>query len=345
MFKRLFRYSVLFLVFIGIAGVSTYVTLTLFLKGTETVNMPDLKGKHVVTALEILSELPLNIKLSRSEYSNEVPLHHVILQTPEAGSEIKKGREVRLVLSKGVLTLSVPNLKGISVQQARIILEESGLCVGETATTHSPDFPSDVVMAQTPEAGSTTEHHQCVNLLISAGRSPLEFIMPDLIRMSSEDAMLAIDNRKLRIGTVTTTYNRLFQPNEVVSQDPKPGYRVEENSQVNLTINRVPGQTGVKIPTASNFRLFTYRLEYGFLNSRVRIQLNSGGVAFDLFDDFLKPGEEIGLLVPDSGESSLLLFRDDELLITNALEGSEWGAPWGAFTPDIGLDVKPAGRE
>lgn len=151
MIKRLFRISFLLVIFVGIAGVSTYLTLAVFLKASDKVMVPNLVGKHVVPALELLSDLSLNIKVSRSEYSNDFPRHYVIRQEPEAGIEVKKGRDVRLVLSNGSLTLFAPNLKGLSIQQARIVLEENGLCSGDVAITYSARYPNDVVMAQSPE--------------------------------------------------------------------------------------------------------------------------------------------------------------------------------------------------
>lgn len=316
MIGRLFRIGILFFVFVGIAGVSTYLTLTLFFKGSDTVVVPGLAGKHLVSALEQLSDLSLNTKVSRSEYNNDVPRHHVILQEPEAGTEIKKGRDVRLVLSKGSLMLSTPNLKMLSLQEARIVLEENGLCGGEIAITYSPRFKNDVVMAQFPGAGTKIGRDRCVNLLISGGLRPRDYTMPDLRGMSLENAMLQLDHYKLRSGNITPTDTESHPPNAVVSHEPAPGHRVEETSVVTLVVNRAPGSNIVKLPTAPRLQLFSYRLENGFLNSHIKLQLNTFGATFDLYDDFLKPGEEIWCFIPDAKNTSVDLFRDEELVVT-----------------------------
>jgi eukaryotic-like serine/threonine-protein kinase len=316
MIGRIFRISFLLVIFVGIAGVSTYFTLAVFLKASDKVVVPSLTGKHAVFALELLSDLSLNTKVSRSEYNNDVPRYHVVLQEPEAGTELKKGRDVRLVLSKGSLTLLTPNLKGLSIQQARILLEENGLCNGEVAVTSSAQFKNDVVMAQTPGAGTKIERDRCVNLLVSGGMRPRDYAMPDLTGMPFEDAILLIDNFKLRMGGITTANTMAYPPNEIVSQKPAPGHRVEENDVVNLVINRAPGENGVKFPTAPKLQLFSYRLENGFLSSHIKLQINTFGTLFDFYDDFLKPGEEIWFFVPDSDNTSLFLFCDDELVIT-----------------------------
>ncbi|MFH0729268.1 MAG: PASTA domain-containing protein [Pseudomonadota bacterium] len=316
MIKRLFRMSFLLIIFVGIAGISTYLTLAVFLKGSDRVTVPDLKGIHVVPALEILSDLSLNIKVSKSEYSDDVPRYYVIRQEPESGIEVKKGRDVRLVLSNGSLTLFAPDLKGLSIQQARIVLEENGLCSGDVAITYSAQFNNDVVMAQSPGAGAKTKRDRCVNILVSGGARPREYAMPELTGMLLEDAMLLMDNCKLRLGNITKRKDRIYRPDGIVYQEPAPGHRVEENEVVNLVINRAPDENAVTIPTAPRLKLFSYRLEDGFLNSHIKLQLNTFGTTFDLYDDFLKPGEEIWFFVPDSDNSTLLLFHDDELVLT-----------------------------
>jgi eukaryotic-like serine/threonine-protein kinase len=303
-------------IFVGIAGVSTYLTLTLFFATSDKVVVPELRGKHLVSALELLSDLSLNTKVSRSEYSDDVPRHHVILQEPHAGTEIKKGRDVRLVLSKGSQTLLTPNLKMLSIQQARIILEENGLCSGDVAITFSPQFKNDMVMAQFPGAGTRIRRDRCVNLLISGGMRPRDYAMPDLGGLPFEEAFLKMDTFKLRLGAITTADNKLSCPNCVISQNPAAGRRVEENDVVNLVINRPPGEKDLTFPTAPKLQLFSYRLEEGFLNCHIKLQLNTFGASFDLFDDFLKPGEQIWCFIPDSENTSLLLFRDEELVIT-----------------------------
>jgi eukaryotic-like serine/threonine-protein kinase len=316
MMGRLFRISFLLVIFVGIAGVSTYLTLAVFLKTSDNVIVPNLTGKHAVSALELLTELSLNTKVSRSEYNTVVPRHHVILQEPEAGTELKKGRDVRLVLSKGALTLYTPSLRGLSIQQARIVLEENGLCSGEVAITYSDQYKNDVVITQSPGAGTQIERDRCVNLLVSNGMRPRDFAMPDLTDMPFEDALLLMDHCRWRMGTITTRETAMVRPNAVLSQEPAPGHRVEENDSINLVINRAAGENGIKLPTAAKLKLFRYRLENGFLNSHIKLQLNTFGASFDLYDTFMKPGEEIWLFIPDANNTSAFLFRDDEPVVT-----------------------------
>ena len=118
-------------------GVSAYIALTFIIKSEDTVIVPDLTGKDLVYSLELLTNLGLNTKVRGSEYSETVPKNHIIFQDPDPGSEIKKDRDIRIIISKGPQNVIMPNLEGISIQQARIIAEENGLCVGKISHTYS----------------------------------------------------------------------------------------------------------------------------------------------------------------------------------------------------------------
>ena len=122
--------------FVVVAGISAYLTLTLIIKSEDTVIVPDLVGKDVVYALEFLTDLELNTKVKGSEFSDEFPKNHVTFQDPQSGAEIKKGRDVRIIISKGPKRISMPNLVSLSIQQARLILEENDVCQGEISQAH-----------------------------------------------------------------------------------------------------------------------------------------------------------------------------------------------------------------
>ena len=115
--RRVFKIAVLFGAFLGVAGISGYLTLRFIIKSGDTVVVPQLVGKDVVYALDILTDLGLNIKVSGFEYSSELPKNHVAYQEPGPGSEVKKDRDVRVIVSKGPKTLLVPNLVGMDIRQ------------------------------------------------------------------------------------------------------------------------------------------------------------------------------------------------------------------------------------
>ncbi|MGB2930053.1 MAG: PASTA domain-containing protein [Desulfobacterales bacterium] len=317
MISRILKLGALFFLLVLIVGASAYLTLTLIIKSEDTVVVPDLSGKNVVYVLELLTDLGLNTKVKGSEYSADVPENNVIFQEPEPGAEIKKGRDVRIIISKGAKSILIPNLKRLSVRQARIILEENSLRRGEISSTYSNTIRKDEVIAQVPSQGTMITRGECVNLLVSMGVRPRAYKMPDLIGLSLNSAITMIESMDLVLGEIKTHFYKGKPLNTVVAQESLSGYCVTQGSTVNLVINRKPVQKGHNyLNESQGVSLFRYRLKDGFLKRHIRVRLNSFGVSADLFDDFMKPGEEIWLLIPRKNDATVFLYEDGELLKT-----------------------------
>jgi len=315
--SRILKLGALFFLLVLIVGASAYLILTLIIKGEDTVVVPDLSGKNVVYVLELLTDLGLNTKVKGSEYSADVPENNVIFQEPEPGAEIKKGRDVRIIISKGAKSILIPNLKGLSVRQARIILEENSLRRGEISSTYSNTIRKDEVIAQVPSQGTMITRGEGVNLLVSMGIRPRAYKMPDLIGLSLNSAITMIESMDLVLGEIKTHFYKGKPLNTVVAQESLSGYCVTQGSTVNLVINRKPVQKGHNyLNESQGVGLFRYRLKDGFLKRHIRVRLNSFGVSADLFDDFMKPGEEIWLLIPRKNDATVFLYEDGELLKT-----------------------------
>jgi serine/threonine-protein kinase len=126
-----------------------------------------------------------------------------------------------------------------------------------------------------------------------------------------------IESIDLVLGEITTHFYENKPLNTIVGQELLSGYRVTQGNAVNLVINRKPVKRGRKyLKESREGGLFRYRLKDGFLKRHIRVRLNSFGVSADLFDGFMKPGEEIWLLIPSHNNATVFLYEDGELLKT-----------------------------
>lgn len=317
MISKIIKIAALFLVSVIVIGVSTYFTIILIIKSEDTVVVPRLVEKDVVYVLKMLTDLGLNTKVGGSEYSSDVPMNHVIFQEPAPGAEIKKGRDVKIIISKGASSVWMPNIRGLSVQQGRIILEENGLCLGKRSLIFSRNLKKDQIIAQVPEPGRTVNKGYCIDLLVSLGERPNAYIMPDLSGRKLEDAILIIEQNNLLLGDVAPVFKKGKPLNRVVHQEPAGGYRVMERTSVNLEVNREPGEKSSTAPASTRgVALFKYKTDNGFLKNHIRVNLNWFGASTDLLDDFIKPGEEIWFLIPKGENITLSVFKNNELIRT-----------------------------
>ncbi|MGB7920042.1 MAG: PASTA domain-containing protein [Desulfobacterales bacterium] len=314
MIGRIIKIAALCVIFIGVAGITSYFTLSFIIRSEDTVIVPDFVGKDVVYVLESLTDLGLNTKVKGSEYNADVPKNHIIFQEPKAGSEIKKGRDVKIIFSKGPQMIPMPNLAGLSLQQARLIFEEQDLCRGSLATVFDIGTDKDTVIAQAPSSGATVRRGSCVDLLVSEGPRPAAYKMPDLSGLQLEDALLTIERYHLPHGEIKTQIEKGKSKNSVLEQEPPAGYRVIEGDEVNLVINRRK-----EAGTVAG-GIFHYRIDNGFLKRHIRVQLNRDGLTSDLFDDFVSPGKDIWLIIPRDQSATLLVYDDERLVRTEVYD-------------------------
>lgn len=321
MIAKIAKISGLGLAFLLVAGASAYLTLTLIIKSEDTVIVPNLVGKDVVSALEILTDLQLNTKVDGSEYNQKFPKNHVTFQEPEAGSEIKKDRDVRIIISKGAKTILMPNVVTLSEQQARMIVEENGFIRGKLSHTYSIKVEKDHVIVQVPQAGTMVARGAKVDLLVSSGPKPVKYVMPDLSGHSFDQAVLLIESTNLTLGNIRSRFDKQKARNSIIRQEPLAGYSVNVSSPVHLVINRPPGKSeGGRLHRPLYGSLLQHRINSGFLKKRVRVELETTETTTDIFDDYIKPGDEIWVLVPRDHAATVFIFEDDELVRTRLYE-------------------------
>ena len=66
--------------------------------------------------------------------------------------------------------------------------------------------------------------------------------------------------------------------------------------------------------------LLQHDIKNGFLKRKVRIELESKTRTTEIFDDYVKPGEQLWILVPRDQDAAVFIFEDDELVKTHLYE-------------------------
>lgn len=318
MIPRILKIAALFIFFLSVSGITAYLTLTWIIKSEDTVVVPDMVGKDVVVVLEMMTDLGLNTKIKGSQYNESVPKNHVIYQEPDPGAEIKKGRDVRIILSKGMKTVIMPNLVGLSIRRGRLVLEENGLCVGQISnTTYPATVAKDEIISQVPAKGTPAQRGQCVNLLVSMGPRPRAYKMSALEGLSVDEAVLIIEKSNLQVGRIRYDYRPGEPENIIIDQTPGAGYKIIGGTPVDLTINRKPGKKDTALSNSEQSSGFIiHKLPAGFLKKHVKARLDSAGVSTEIYNAFVEPGKEVWLLVPTYQAATLFIYEDDRLVQT-----------------------------
>jgi len=325
--KPIFKIGMFFGLFFAVAGAMGYLTLRLIVRSEDVVVVPDLVGKDVVYALEILTGLGLNTKVAGFEYRADIPKNHVAHQEPRPGAEVKRDRDVRIMVSKGSQTVVVPNLVGMDVREANIIMEENGLASGAVSETHNEQAAGGEVMSQAPAPGGIVKRGDMIDLLVSLGRWPVRFKMPYLEGLAPEDAILILERSQLNLGQIRHVQRTDRPKGVVVEQEPSSGYPVTSGTLVNLRVNR----SEKSVVLDKGLYVFHHHVIDGFLKKHIRLRVNAFGMLYDLYDVFQPPGEDIWLLVPYDQDVTFFLYQDEEAVLSYSFASMSHVSPLSEF--------------
>ncbi len=244
--KSFFRFVLLVLVLLVVAMVSALTAMRLAVHGRE-VAVPDLVGKTPAEGRRAAEQAGLQMDIERQYYSATVPEGRILSQLPPAGTEVRRGWQVRVAESLGPQRVEIPNLLGQSERAADINIQRRGLDVGATAQVQLPGTPADQVLAQSPPPNASGISAPKISLLISGASQPQAFVMPSFIGQPLGSVTSALQDAGFRVGTVTLAAASGSEPsaapnatpspaNLIVSQNPAAGEKVIAGSAVNFEV-------------------------------------------------------------------------------------------------------------
>ncbi|WP_399137692.1 Stk1 family PASTA domain-containing Ser/Thr kinase [Streptomyces sp. NBUA17] len=153
--------------------------------GPDRVKLPDLEGYRLDRARTLLKDEGLEPGMVTKAFSEEVPTGFVVSTKPAAGTTVRGGSAVALVVSKG-RPVDVPDVTGDDLDEARTELSEAGLKVKVAEKRVNSEHDSGQVARQTPEPGSEAAEGDTVTLTVSKGPQMVE--VPDVVGDSVDDA-------------------------------------------------------------------------------------------------------------------------------------------------------------
>jgi beta-lactam-binding protein with PASTA domain len=196
--------------------------------------VPNVVGLTYEDATNRLQTLGLTVKTGESRFHATAPKGSVLEQLPRPGVTAIRGSVVRLDVSAGQRTATVPRVVGASQQQAQVLLENAGFDVGDV-TQQRGNAPRGQVLASSPGAGQTLAVPSSIALVVSGG--PATVTVPDLIGLTLPEARSTLDQLGLTLAPARVDSAALEPPNTVTGQTPNAGNGVPAGSVVRVTIS------------------------------------------------------------------------------------------------------------
>lgn len=178
--------------------------------------VPDVVGQPEARAMSMVETADLR-PASATSHHDEVPAGDVISVDPQVGTELARESTVTLTVSLGVAMVTMPEVAGMSEQQALTELVDAGFSADPAIETeYSAEVEQGQVIEAFPGAGAEVEHHDEPTLVVSAGREPIT--IPSVVGVQEADAVAELDEAGAAVEVVGQEHSDEVAEGLVISQ-------------------------------------------------------------------------------------------------------------------------------
>ncbi|MDR3167960.1 MAG: PASTA domain-containing protein [Treponema sp.] len=263
------------IVFVGIIAMAVFF---IALRGAEQTMVPDVRGKDITAALMELQvkELYPRIYLRYSQSSSDKGF--VLEQEPKAGTIVKAGRRIRLVVSQGVIINNVENYVGRNIDEVRMDLQTLFASSGSAATVpllslkepfiyqYSSEAPG-TILQQNPLPGTDISGPIVLEFVLSRGPENVLLTVPNLVGLSVPEALEEISRSGVDF-TFTLRPRRGGEAAEmVVFQDPPGDTMIPSNARLSVIVTSPEQPENGEV-----FALFKYHIPKNLYPLAVRLE-------------------------------------------------------------------------
>ena len=264
--KKATMVTLVVLLCIAVIALAAWITSSLLgdntSAGTQKVNVPGVTGKTLAAAKASLEEVGLKYKIEpvpcqpgengATARCTADDIDKVFAIDPAAGTSVPKLTEITLTYGTSPDQIAVPDVTGLSPQEAQAKLSADGWGFAQGTDTVEVEDTNKVgkVAQQNPQAGVKAAKGAIVTVLL--GKGPDTIQLPDVTGQSVGDATSTLQGSGFKVTTKEADSAK--EQGEVLSMSPNPG-RIAKGSTVTLTVSKgnqivMPDITGMTVEQA-----------------------------------------------------------------------------------------------
>ncbi|MGW1890270.1 Stk1 family PASTA domain-containing Ser/Thr kinase [Streptomyces sp. NPDC002004] len=217
-------------------------------KAGESFKAPNFVGRTLPDALKMAKNRDLTLNTTEKPCADQ-PKKSICSQNPTAGTSVSKGETINVTVSTGAPKIAVPDVQGLSYDEARAQLEKKGFKV-EKQTQESDRTPGKVI-AQDPSGDTRVQMGTTITLTVAQQKQQAQ--VPDVTGKTCEEAKQQLEDNDLQ-GQCTEVEKPDAEPGKVFAQSLDPGSEADPGSTVNLQVAKAPQQSQVPTLTAMQLK-------------------------------------------------------------------------------------------
>ena len=229
---------VLWIVFMAVALIfasGAIAVYTVFMKPEKMSKVPLFTGKSLVEAAAESEKLGLIVQVE--PVASTMPDGRVLAQSPESGTELRKGQVIVLQVSRSGELHTVPDVKGQTLADAQSMIKENGFALGDVVKIRESGYEAGIVIAQSPASPAEVNAGRKIDLLVQDGAaSDGRVTVPDVNRMTESEARNVLDTSGIKVSAVDRVYSPLLPEGSAIETRPAAGSRLKSGEGVILKL-------------------------------------------------------------------------------------------------------------
>jgi beta-lactam-binding protein with PASTA domain len=244
----------LFVLALGAYFLFNSVLMPSYTRHDASIQVPDVMDRSFTEARQTLEREGLAVQRQTGRYNPRVPQDQVVDQNPPPMSSVKPGRRVYLTVNSGTApTVSVPDLTGTSLREARNRLTSLGLEVGSENVDSIPSPYARTVTRQRPEPDDSLKKGSAVDIWYSQGLGEERVAVPNVTGLRVEVAEQRLLRQKLRSVVIDA---RPGKEDESGDDDPAADSEGAEKDDVPRWVRQQGLNPGTRVRSGTEVRLF-----------------------------------------------------------------------------------------
>lgn len=221
--KKIMLVGILIALIVGI-GVSVYQML-------DKISVPNVVN---ITIKEAKKRTNNNLKIVQASrvYSNKIKKGNIVSQNIKAGTKLRKGEKLSVVVSKGA-QITVPNTLTMNKDAAQKILKSHKLRVS-MQEEYSTKVKKNYIISQSIKMGQKVDEGTVIKVVVSKGIEQVK--VPKVVGKSKTVAIKQLKVRGLRY-TIISDYSMNIKEGKIISQNIRAGKNVNKGEKIRLVVS------------------------------------------------------------------------------------------------------------
>lgn len=282
-----------------------------FQPAVADVLVPSFSGQTVTDAAAEAERLKLHAGVVANQPSDRFPKDVVMGQQPVAGTHVREGREISLIVSTGVTVLPMPDLRYQSLREANLALDRNKLQLVKTTVVANNDVKANHVLGQDPPPLTSVRVGTKVTLTLSKG-PPAAVKVPDFVGEYIDDARADAARNNVHLGQIVwTPFGPDGPPRGIVKrQNPAPNTNIDPFTPVSLQVSAGPGEYGYLIRQVHATATVPARDSA----ANVRMEVHDETGTQNVYNGYAQGGQKLDFNLTVVGKSELDTYINNELL-------------------------------